>query len=294
MARRTLEQPTAERMEERLGSPELISAANAELKSVISDAVKVDAPVIPLPPKDIIPLYGGLVKGDRVINSVRVRELTGEDEEALARADQSSYFHFIDRLLHCGVVQLGSEPESQTDQLLGKLLIGDREQILLGIREATYGKEIEVEKWICTNCGSRQDLIMEVEDIPIKKMSSPDESTFEVKLRKGGHAVVRLATGEDQLAIFDKQDWTQAQRETVYLSRCVVSIFDDEGEHSMQGFPSLSREMSMADRHSILKELSDRQPGPKYNDIKYTCENCGKEVIVVLGLNNLFPDIGWF
>jgi len=281
-------------MDERLGSLEAIAVANAELDSVIQDAVKVDMPVIALPPSDLITLNGGLVKGDKVINTAIVKELTGEDEEALARAAQANYFHFIDRLLRCGVVQLGDEPKSQTEQLLGKLLIGDREQLLLGIREATYGDEIEVEKWICPNCGSEQDLVMEVADIPVKKMASPDDATFKVNLRKGGYALVRLATGEDQLAIFEKNDWTQAQRETVYLSRCVVSLVDKDGiEHSMQGFPSLSREMPMADRHAILKELGDRQPGPKYNDIQYTCENCSKEVTVVLGLTNLFPDIGW-
>src|SRR5215469_729441 len=146
MARR-IEQPTAERMDERLGSLEAIAEANAELDSVIQDAVKVDMPVIALPPSDLITLNGGLVKGDKVINTAIVKELTGEDEEALARAAQANYFHFIDRLLRCGVVQLGDEPKSQTEQLLGKLLIGDREQLLLGIREATYGDEIEVEKW---------------------------------------------------------------------------------------------------------------------------------------------------
>jgi hypothetical protein len=136
---------------------------------------------------------------------------------------------------------------------------------------------------------------MELDDIPVNKMTNPlDETNFTVKFSRGGHAEVRLATGEDQLLIFENQELTQAQRESILLSRCVQRVIDKNGtEKSMQAFPSLAREMSVSNRHEILNELRDRQPGPRYDEVKYKCESCGEDTLVAVGLGDLFLDFGW-
>lgn len=269
--------------------------ANADIAAALKSTLS-EAPVIDFPPDDLVNLPGGLVTKDVVIKTGIVKELTGQDEEALARASQSmNPYHFLDRLLKCGVVRLGDEPPSQTEALLNRLLIGDREQLILGIRNATYGDQIEVENWRCPLCGVEATLSMELSDIPAVKMSDTEaDSTFKIPLRKGGFALVRLATGEDQLAIFEKDGLSQAQRETILLSRCVISLVDKAGnERTMQGFPSMSLEMSVPDRHAVLRALSDRQPGPKYDQIKYTCEACGEESNVTVTIGDLFLDFGW-
>lgn len=268
-------------------------AANKEIDAVLDDTKKPEPVVIETPPDDLVALPGGLVRKDRVIRTAVVRELNGEDEEALARASQSmNPFHFLDRLLKCGVVSVGDERDTET--ALKDLLIGDREALILGIRRSTYGEDIEIDKWKCPVCGVQSTLTMQLSDIPITKMSNPaDEVRFTVPLRKSGSAEVRLATGEDQLSIFENSDLTQAQRETLLLRRCVVTVNDDKGEHFMQAYPSLAREMSMPNRHKILNELRDRQPGPKYDKVKYKCESCGEDTFVAVGLGDLFLDIGW-
>ena len=92
-----------------------------------------------IPPNDLVDLPGGIIRAD-VIRTAVVRELTGKDEEALARASQSlNPFHFVNTLLECGVVRFGQEDESETRQLLKEALIGDRDALILGIRRATYG-----------------------------------------------------------------------------------------------------------------------------------------------------------
>jgi len=270
--------------------------ANAEIAALLAETTRADIPIIEPPEDDLVHLPGGLVKGGKVHRTAVVKELTGEDEEALARASQSlNPYHFIDRLLKCGVVQIGDLPEHQTEAHLKDLLVGDREQLILGIRRATYGEEVEVPDWRCSSCGNVATLTMELDDIPSVSLSNPlEEISFDVSLRKGGVARVRLATGEDHTAIYENKEITQAQRETILLSRCVMKITQPSGmEQNVAGYPSIVRNMSVPDRHKILRELRNRQPGPKYDDIHYTCEACGEEVTVVVGIGNLFLDFGW-
>lgn len=271
-------------------------ASNEAIARLLGEANSSPMPEIDFPADDLITLPGGLVIKDNIIKSVTVRELTGEDEEALARASQSmNPFNFLDRLLKCGVTRVGNEASSETEKLLGQMLIGDRESVILGIRKATYGDKIDVEEWVCPNCSAKVSLSMELSDIPVVKMNDPlNEVSFQVPLRKGGFAQVRLASGSDQLALFEKDGLTQAQRETILLSRCVVSLTDTAGkEMPMEAFPSMARTMSVSDRHAILNALRDGQPGPKYDQVQYMCEGCNTEQYVAVTIGNLFLDFGW-
>jgi hypothetical protein len=276
-------------------SPEAADQANAEIKALLDETTKEEPVKAELPPDDLVTLPGGLVKDGKVIKTAIVKELNGEDEEALARASQSmNTFHFFDRLLKCGVAGLGDVRDPE--EILKDLLIGDRDALILGIRKATYGDDIEINNWKCDFCGATATLSMTTDDIPVKKMVNPaDETVFKVPLRKGGTVEARLATGEDQIAALSNKELTQAQVETIFLQRCVLSITDKNGvRHSMQGYPSLALEMSMPDRHKVLNELRDRQPGPKYDEVKYKCETCGEDTLVAVGLGDLFLDIRWF
>jgi hypothetical protein len=266
--------------------------ANAAIAKVLSETAVTPAADVTFPETDVVILPGGLVRKDEVVKTVEVRELTGEDEESLAKASQSANpFTFLDRLLRCGVTRIGT---SNDEKLLSQMLIGDREAVILGIRKATYGSEIKVNEWTCPDCSNTADLTFSVDDIPVTKLDDPDEAVFTVPLRKGGKAKIRLANGEDQLAVFDKPNLTQAQRETIMLSRCVISITDSSGsEKLMAAFPSMSRTMSVPDRHTILTALAERQPGPKYNQVKFDCVNCSKEQRVTVTIGELFLDFGW-
>lgn len=271
-------------------------AANESIDKVLNEVTIKPLPEITLPSDDTVTLPGGLVIKDKIIRQVQVRELTGEDEEALAKASQAANpIVFLDRLIKCGVVKIGDEPTSENEKLLAQMLIGDREAIILGIRRVTYGEKLEVAEWVCQSCGNKADLEMEISDIPMVSMTDPlNEISFKVDLRKGGYAHVKLATGADQLAIFEKTDITQAQRETVLLSRCINIIADEVGkELPMAAFPSLARSMSVPDRHAVLKELSKRQPGPKYDKVEYVCAECDSKQNVLVTIGDLFLDFGW-
>ena len=265
--------------------------ANAAVAAILEDQAAT-APDIGFPPDEYVTLPGGLRKGSDVIRHAIVRELTGADEEALAKSSQAANpFHFVNTLLERGTVRIGDEDEKETKKFLRELLIGDRDALILGIRRATYGNEIELKDWICPACGDMSDLAVTLHDIPTNEIEIP-EDTFEVPLRKGGKAVVRLAIGEDQLTVYENLKLSQPERDTMLLSRCVLSISGkDGGSRAMAGFSSLARDLSIPDRKAILTQLVDRQPGPRFSEIKHTHGACGNEVALLIGVGDLFRDI---
>ena len=271
--------------------PEVLAKATAAMTGTVKD------PEAEPPPDTLVELPGGLVRGANILKVAEVRELTGEHEETLARASRAqpgSIVHFLNTLLECGTVRFGTEDPSQTQAFLRDTLVGDRDALLLGIRRATYGGDIELAGWKCPECKNEADLSIPLEDIPVHKLEHPDKDiTFDVPLRKGRTAEVRLANGGDQTAVFAISDQTVAERDSILLGRTLLAIRDKDGtRHTTTGDAgTLARRLSLPDRHAILKELTDRQPGPKFGEMKFTHQDCGKEVGLAIGLPDLFQDL---
>lgn len=270
-------------------NPEL---ANATIASVLSDDPVDQEPPSIGPPRDgLVRLPGGLLMADgSVRHDAEVQELTGAHEERLVKIRNSGdAARFVHALLTCGVVTVGGE--TVTDEILDELLVGDREYLVLAIREATYGPEIEMDNsTVCAFCNEVFDLVLQTNDIQIRTLSG--ERQFEVPLRKGGRALVRLPNGGDQEAYLEDQSLTDPERNSILLSRCVVSLTDADGEvHSVAGFPSLVRDgLGIRDRQAILKAINERQPGPRYDEVEYTHE-CGGKSKAFVGLVHLFPGL---
>jgi hypothetical protein len=271
--------------------PAALAKASAALANTVKDPE-------PEPPADtLVQLPGGIVRGALVIRQAEVRELTGEHEEALARAARAqpgSVVHFLSTLLECGTVRFGTEDPAQTSAFLRDALVGDRDALLIGIRRATYGDDIELEDWKCPECKNRADLTIPLDDIPVHKLEHPDKDiTFDVPLRRGRTAEVRLANGADQAAVFASPDLTVAERDSILLGRCLLAIRDKDGtRHLTTGTEgALARKLALPDRHAILRDLTEKQPGPKFGEVKFTHQDCGKEVGLALGLPDLFQDL---
>ena len=83
---------------------------------------------------------------------------------------------------------------------------------------------------------------------------------------------VRLATGEDQMAILGKDGLSVAEINTQMLSTCILSV-----DNSIVVDPlSFSRGLPMRDRQALVKEMVDRQPSIDLT-IKYPCFGCQEE-----------------
>jgi hypothetical protein len=270
-------------------------AANAQIAALLADAgAPVAKPEIALPAGGNFSLPGGYVLGSdyaSVRYDAEVRELTGADEEALTKARQAGIGKYISTLLSAGAVSVGNE--SASPLLLSNLLLGDRDMLLMEIRRATYGDEIVWDQYSCPWCGEEFRLSVTLDEIPVRRLDNPADRIFEVELRKGRKAHVRLPVGSDQEAILAVADrLSEPEQNTLLLSRVLISVVEADGtENAVTGNPDFARALGVVDRKSILDAIENKQPGPQYNGVKFTHDSCGKEVPVFIQAGDLFQGL---
>jgi hypothetical protein len=271
-------------------NPPVNPADAQEASALFAQITAPSAPTIQAPEDDVVHLPGGLVRDGRTYTQIKVRELTGADEEEIAKALPHGPVRLASVMLNRGIAEIGGEPATRSS--IDALLLGDRDAALLGIRRVTFGADIEVPNVRC-RCEEVFDVTLTVQDIRYKRLERPEDATFEVPLRKGGHAVVRLATGEDQQAAFERVDLTASERNTILLSRCVQTLVDRHGgTHEVRRQIDMVRDrLGIADRARILREMTDRQPGPLLDEVMVTHETCGNEISVGLGMMDLFQGL---
>jgi hypothetical protein len=250
-------------------------------KAMNSDPVVASssAPVVTTPPPDTdVELLGGVLDPILgLITTAEVRELTGVDEEIISKIPDTG--KALLTILERATVKIGDEPADK--ETLDALYAGDRELLLFAIRKATFGSEIKMGPGECPSCGVEQVFNIDLnKDVPLKKLDG--DHTFTVKC-KVGDVVVTLPTGSTQKAIVTSTNKTSAELDTILLKNCIQSI---------NGMPVLSvdeiRKLSLKDRRDILKEITNRNPGPQLSDIKIPCQSCGTEVPLPLTLAELF------
>lgn len=260
-------------------------------------AAKIDAVLAAEPPRpeigeahdDIVQFPGGFTYGDVVVRHGRVRELTGADEEELARTTTTE--GLINTLLTRGVISLGELVQNPA-HLLDGLLIGDRDALILGIRRVCFGNHIEFEKFVCPSCASEFQVSFDLDDIPTVRSTTPGEMNILVDLRGGRRAKVRLATGYDQAALLEsdrKGKTNAAEQDTLLLSRTVLAIINPDGtEYEIGANKDVVRNLTLADRRAIMRASQARRPGPRMNEAKIVCPDCAAETEVPITVDLLF------
>lgn len=261
--------------------PDIITDAEL-VNKFAAKAMEEPAPVIKTraPSESEVSLPGGFVEANgEVVKTVEVRELTGADEEAVAKAGSSG--KALDVLLQRGLAKIGSRSVEKED--LNALLAGDRDAILLGIRRVTFGDDMEV-GFRCRTCGEEQRAVLFLtKDVPVVSLEDRvQEGTFEIETKKGT-AVVALPNGITQRKLMENIDKTTAEINTLLLSGCIVSL---NGSPSSGASTALS--LGMADRTKIVDEIIKRNPGPRLGEVKKACQACGEDVLLPLSLLDLF------
>lgn len=232
-----------------------------------------------VPPSDtVVTLPGGYITdAGEVITEAEVRELTGADEEAIARANGVG--RALLTILQRGVVRIGSE--KATENVLDKLLSGDRDTLLLAIFKATFGKTAIVPAVI-------NQEIKEVEvdldtDIDIKHLEDKlNDRVFTVKGRSK-EFVIQLPTGQVQKEMIKNSEKSSAELTSIMLEGTVLEI---------NGSPVISKSqvqnLGIQDRKLIVDEINKRIPGPQFDNVFITDPDTGKEVRVPVNFGTLF------
>ena len=253
---------------------------NKMVSEMLDDSHEESVEVVPTElPDTVVTLSGGYVnpKGE-VIRESEVRELNGEDEEYISKTQGTG--KFLSAILQRGVVRVGEE--KPTAALLDSLLSGDRDDLLLGIRRATFGNTLEVSV-TCQHCNEDQDVEIDLTtDVPRRVMDDPRDRFFSLDL-KSGRVQVALPTGHAQKKILDAIDKTNAELNTVLLESCVQEI----NGMPVTG-PGPVRSLSIRDREKIIAEISSRVTGPRLGDIVKPCAACEQEMNLPFAMAALF------
>lgn len=270
-------------------STETISASNnpALANKLVAEAIserEVARPApkveIPLPPDTHVDLPGGLLDPfDGAITTAEIRELTGADEEVIAKIGDPG--KALLTILERATVKVGDKEADK--ETLDALLAGDREAILLAIRIATFGPEVKVGP-VCPKCGEDQTFEIDLKkDVEIKTLKG-EERSFTVDC-KVGKVTINLPTGGAQKALVNATNKNAAELDTILLKSCVDSINGNPVVNIQQ-----IRDLGLKDRREIIKAITDRNPGPQLSEIKKTCKACDSEVSLPLTLADLFRE----
>lgn len=247
-----------------------------------------EPPLIQDPTSPFVDLPRGLVNNGTWQTRAMVRELTGVDEEAMARVKEvAEVFDTVLALAttRIGDLDLASLPLVERQGHLSQLLIGERDMLYIGIIKMTYGQQKKM-FFTCTNpsCKERQELTVDLdEDFPTTIPPDVAQTDFEFRTVKGDHIKYRPAIGADQAAAFASKGATMAEQNSVLLSRCIKTVNGD-----LVVDPLLyARSLGVRDRSELLSALVSHQPTVDMT-VKVDCVACREEQVFALGWADLF------
>lgn len=257
-------------------SSELASSAAAANEILQDPAPKVD-----LPTSLKVDLLRGFFVSDigEWVTTATVRELNGEDEEALSAYDVQknvTYSEYMTHLLKRGVTSIGNIEVKSRPEIIDELIVGDRDLLFLGVLKATYGRYREFQV-TCRECESDNDVTMDLEsDFKVDEPKIDLHKPIEVKLKNGSKVSLRYPNGGDSQFV-GKRGKTTAEQNTLMLSRCVIM----DGKTSTEK-EAWARGLSLADRNKLVKSLFSAQPGPRMEEVETQCAHCSAKIVLAL------------
>lgn len=258
---------------------QMIDDVMAMVNSTPEASVDSAAPEVVSPLDTVVHLPGGFITfAGEVITEAEVRELTGRDEEMLARTDSQE--KLFQEVLTRGTVRVGNDTPSE--EVLNNMLAGDRDYLLLSIFIATFGAELEIAPY-CTSCQDRVEAVIDLRTaVPVRRLDSAYDRSFTVELSKGA-AQVSLPTGYTQREMMAAIDRNFAELSTILLANTVTEI---RGITVID--PSQVLDLSIRDRRKISEKIIEKAPGPQLQDTTCACPKCDSTLEVPLSLAGLF------
>lgn len=253
-------------------SESAISAAN----EVMADP----APRINQAPVTAVTLIRGVEVDGDWHKEATIRELNGEDEEAIVSLTSKPdlvYSDYMSALLKRAVVNIGPVDVTENQSVIDNLLIGDRDLLFIGAMRATYGRFREMEV-TCGNCSESNLVKLNLEedfkfDMPKGDFTKP----ITVELRNGLKVKVNYPNGADSSHVTKKAK-TTAEQNTLMIARCTV--WDEEDRPADP--ETWAKKLGVADRNKLVRALTSNPPGPKMEEVKTQCAYCEEELIILM------------
>lgn len=268
-----------------LSSEQAVQEKQQEIRAA-KEAIAGPVPLIEDAPDPVIRLPRGLFHTGVWERDVLCRELTGSDEEQLAKA--KTPYEYFNTVIALGVVAVGAFDLTKYSVVerqfyLNDLLIGEREQLFLKIVQVSFGNKREI-GFTCNACTTKQDVTLLLDtDFPPTEVDNVGATVLEHTTSKGDVLSYRAALGSDQEVVMDKKGMSAAEQNTLMLSRCITKRNGDLITDPM-GF---ARSLSIRDRNRVLELLVERQPQIDLN-VTTTCAACGAQQTLGLGWGDFF------
>ena len=179
---------------------------------------------------------GYLDSGGTLHREVRLRPLTGREEEWIADPTREwTEAALVTALLRRCVERIG--PNRPTEAIIRSLSIGDRDYLMLRLRQITFGKRVEM-TLVCprSECAQKMDVDLELDQLSIAvKPVAPHEALilseeaalFDEEGRLQREVLFRIPNGADQEAARGWSALGERERVVRLLSRCILMIGPD-------------------------------------------------------------------
>jgi hypothetical protein len=247
-----------------------------------------------LPGEDLLEgrleLPGGILDSrGQCFKTVIVRQLTGRDEELLADRRYRNAGQQVTEFLAQVLVEIPGLDKPVSKELVAEMLIGDRDYLLLRLRQISLGDEVEqVMRCPAAACGQKADVEFLISELPVRRLKAVQplyEFELSAPLRKddpkSGHVVLRLPTGLDLEAVLDCKDVNPAMANTKLFARIVKKL----GREGLS--EAMARDLSMRARQEITSFLKEIAPGPDLK-IEIQCPHCRADMSYPFDLYGFF------
>lgn len=272
-------------MSEKVSLRELVAAERQQMGSAGSPS---EVPVVSVP----LPSRGKVYAADSVLfmaDSLDVRAMTAKDENLLSSPALLKKGQALSSVLKACITNVLVDPDS--------MLIGDRNAVLIAIRNSSYGHEYAVEV-PCPACDAVIDHTFDMSRLPMVILEAdpvtPNTNAFRYVLPRSKREVIfKLMTGRDVAEL----NRTQAQLKknslnvdntvTLELHSQIISI---AGEDDRTKLMRLVETMEAFDSMSLRDYIQDINPGIDMVQ-EMTCPSCDavSEVDVPLGTEFFWP-----
>ena len=238
-------------------------------------------------------LPGGWVDGAGAVHrEAELRPLTGREEELLAGRGERPGAAMVTAVLARSVARLGTVAPV-TEELARKLLVADRQYLMLKLRQATFGDRVDATvacPW--PGCGEKVDVDFSLDAIPVTESAAkgpahrlelPPEAAWRGEEGEEYREVVfRLPNGEDQELVSPLLAADEARALSLLLERCVLAIgpLQDPG-------PEAVGRLVPAARAAIEQRMEEVAPQVALT-MDLRCLECGRSFEMPFDLQDFF------
>jgi len=238
-------------------------------------------------------LPGGYADDSGVIHlEAEVIPLTGQEEELLSNAEKAVTAVLVTQILSRCVARIGGIAPV-TEEIARSLLVGDRQYLLLKLREATFG-DIVLSTVNCpwSDCKQKVDIDFSLENVPIKTSTdkgpiytaelSPEAAYVDEQGDQHRKVRFRLPNGGDQEALSSLIVTNEALAQTKLLERCIKKV----GPFDVSGIDIVSR-LSPNARMEIEKRMHTVAPKVELT-FDADCPECQRQFSLPFAFQDFF------